>query len=203
MVFSSYNKEFDSLNFLTDKTNVRLASLLENIIPGLIYEIKVTEDTLRIKTSKDCLQKLMLFLCDHSLIKCKTLVDIAVYDKPGKLYRFNINYVLLSTELNTRIIVTVPSNEILWVPTVTTLFKTANWYEREAWDTFGIFFSEHPDLRRILNDYGFSGFPFRKDFPISGFVDIRFQETTKRFKYETVKNFKYRKFKFSNTWNFI
>jgi len=174
----------------------KLYKLFENFISKAQYNNNETQ----IKLVRESLIPFVLFCKLHSLSKFNCLVDIGVVDIPGKLYRFSVNYYLLSVFTNLRLRVTLYTNEIIWVHTLTGLFDNANWYEREAWDTFGVFFLDHPDLRRILMDYGFSGFPFRKDFPLSGFKDLRFQEINKRFKYISVKNVKFRKFKFQNPW---
>lgn len=137
---------------------------------------------------------IILFLSKHSALKANMLLDIAAVDLPGKLYRFNLNYILNSLTLNQRFVVSTFSNEVTWVQTLTPLFPSANWYEREVWDMFGIFFQYNYDLRRILNDYGFAGFPLRKDFPVSGFYELRFHENYKQFKYAEIKNIKFRQF---------
>lgn len=181
----------------------REAILIKKLLQNLNFDVFVSTDTIRIKTSKNKLISLILFLKNHSLMKYNCLIDIVVIDKPGSLYRFNVNYVLLSPQFNTRIIVTTFANELNGVPSISHIFNGANWVEREVWDTFGVFFSNHSDLRRILNDYGFLGFPFRKDFPLSGFLDIRYQEKIKRFKYSAVSGHKFRKFQFNNSWNVV
>jgi len=197
-LYKNNNKYFSTnlSNLNRDLSTKKLHKLFENFISKAQYNNNETY----IKVVRESLIPFIMFCKLHSLAKFNCLVDIAVVDIPGKLYRFSVNYYLLSVFTNLRLRVTLYTNEIIWVPTLTSLFDNANWYEREAWDTYGVFFLDHPDLRRILMDYGFSGFPFRKDFPLSGFKDLRFQEINKRFKYISIKNVKFRKFKFQNPW---
>jgi NADH/F420H2 dehydrogenase subunit C len=130
---------------------------------------------------------LLFTLNKHTLFQYKQLVDIACYDFPGKKYRFSVNYILYSFKYNTRLIVIVKTNEVIPLPSITSLFKSANWLEREVWDLYGVFFDAHPDLRRILTDYGFSGHPLRKDFPLTGFVEVYYNDSKKRLRYEPVE----------------
>ena len=115
------------------------------------------------------------------------LVDITAVDYPARAERFEVVYNLLSVSQNTRIRVKVTASEETLVPTAVDVFKSANWFEREVWDMYGILFSGHPDLRRILTDYGFEGHPQRKDFPLTGYVELRYDEEQKRVVYEPVK----------------
>jgi NADH-quinone oxidoreductase subunit C len=115
------------------------------------------------------------------------LVDITAVDYPARAERFEVVYNLLSVSQNTRIRVKITASEETLVPTAVDVFKSANWFEREVWDMYGILFSGHPDLRRILTDYGFEGHPQRKDFPLTGYVELRYDEEQKRVVYEPVK----------------
>lgn len=115
------------------------------------------------------------------------LVDICAVDWPEQPERFEIIYNLLSIPHNRRIRIKTTTSEMVPVPSVSHIFPTANWFEREAWDLFGIYFDNHPDLRRILTDYGFEGHPLRKDFPLTGYVELRYDDTQKRVVYEPVK----------------
>jgi len=189
-------------NFSTNTKDLRCLATtsLKYFFKNFTGKAKYMKTESYLKTTREALIPITTFLHLHSYSKFSTLIDIAVVDTPGKLYRFSVNYYLLSVFSNMRLRLTLYTNEVIWVPTLTKIFDNANWLEREAWDTYGVFFLEHPDLRRILMDYGFSGFPFRKDFPLSGFKDLRYQETIKRFKYVSVKNVKFRKFKFNNPW---
>jgi len=117
------------------------------------------------------------------------LIDITAVDllKNDNNNRFELNYFLLSLNLNFRLRLKVYIDEFMPVPSITSIYKGANWFERETWDMFGIFFSNHPDLRRILTDYGFDGFPFRKDFPQTGYFELRYDDEKKHVLYESIE----------------
>jgi len=198
LTFKNTNRLFSTE--VTTQNRVLAVKTLYKFFNNFVGKAKFNTNETYIKLVRESLIPFVIFCKLHSLAKFNSLIDIAVVDTPGKLYRFSVNYYLLSVYSNLRLRITLYTNEVIWIPTLTSLFDNANWYERESWDTFGVFFLNHPDLRRILMDYGFSGFPFRKDFPLSGFKDLRFQEINKRFKYVSVKNVKFRKFKFQNPW---
>ena len=129
------------------------------------------------------------------------LMDVCGVDYPERERRFEVVYNLLSVSHNQRIRVKVPVGETESVPSVTPLFPTANWFERETWDLYGVFFSDHPDLRRILTDYGFEGHPLRKDFPLTGHVEVRYDDEQKRVVYEPVKLVQeFRNFDYLSPW---
>ena len=128
--------------------------------------------------------KVLRFLRDSSLTKCDILTAISVVDYPERLNRFEVVYELLSIRFNYRFTLKTSVNENTSLDSVTFLYPCANWWEREAWDLFGVFFKNHPDLRRILSDYGFEGHPLRKDFPLSGYIDLRYDENVKRVVFE-------------------
>jgi len=129
------------------------------------------------------------------------LVDIAGADYPERVERFDVNYHLLSLRHNRRLRVKVTTDEVAPVPSVVALWPVAGWYEREVWDCYGVFFEGNPDLRRILTDYGFEGHPFRKDFPLSGHVELRYSEEHGRVVYEPVKlKQDFRNFDFLSPW---
>ena len=113
-----------------------------------------------------------MFLRDNHNCQFSQLIDITALDIPTKVYRFEVVYILLSLHFNSRIRIRTYTNELTALDSATIIYNSANWAEREIWDMFGIFFNDHPDLRRILTDYGFEGHPFRKDFPLSGFVEF-------------------------------
>jgi NADH-quinone oxidoreductase subunit C len=128
-------------------------------------------------------------------------VDIIAYDQPGKIYRFTVVYYLQSISQNNRLQVITQLDNLQHVETVTLLFKSANWSEREIWDMYGIFVVLHPDLRRILTDYGFSGFPLRKDFPLSGYVELMYSDQQKNPVYKKVElTQEFRAYNYSNPW---
>lgn len=147
------------------------------------------------------IHNIISFLKDDPLCKFSTLIDLCGVDYPGRERRFEVVYHLLSMSHNTRVRIKVRTNETEPVHSISSIFPNANWYERETFDMFGILFDEHPDLRRILTDYGFEGYPLRKDFPLSGFVEVRYDEERKSVVYEDVDlPQEYRSFDFTSPW---
>ena len=143
----------------------------------------------------------ILFLKTNDKCRFKQLIDITAVDYPEKEERFKMVYLLLSHENNLRIIINVNADEEKTVPSITKIFPSANWMEREVFDMYGISFKDHPDLRRILTDYGFEGYPLRKDFPLTGHTEVRYSEDKKKVVYEPVKlEQEYRKFDFESPW---
>ncbi len=146
----------------------------------------------------------LTFLRDDDKCKFEVLIDIAGVDYPEREKRFDVVYHLLSPRLNQRIRVKVETDDVTPVPSVTSVFPAADWYEREAFDMYGIRFSGHPDLRRLLTDYGFQGYPLRKDFPLTGYVEVRYDDEQKRVVYEPVKLTQdFRNFDFESPWEGI
>ena len=145
--------------------------------------------------------KVISFLRDDSICRYSSLIDIAGADFPGRDRRFDVVYHMLSMAHNTRIRIKATTDAETPMPSITSLFPNADWYEREAFDMYGISFEGHPDLRRILTDYGFEGHPLRKDFPLSGFVEVRYDEERKAVIYEPVDlPQEYRSFDFMSPW---
>ena len=145
--------------------------------------------------------KVLTALRDDPRFQFTQLIDITAADYPAREMRFDVVYHLLSMKKNLRIRLKVQVGEEATVPTACDVFPTANWFEREVWDMYGVFFSDHPDLRRILTDYGFEGHPLRKDFPLTGFVEVRYDEDQKRVVYEPVKlPQEFRRFDFLSPW---
>jgi NADH-quinone oxidoreductase subunit C len=143
----------------------------------------------------------LTFLRDDPACRFISFIDLCGADYPGRERRFDVVYHLLSPRHNTRIRVKVETDEVTAVPSAIPAFPAANWYEREAYDLYGILFSGHPDLRRILTDYGFDGHPLRKDFPLTGFVEVRYDDEQKRVVYERVKlQQEFRNFDFLSPW---
>ncbi len=174
---------------------------LKTILKTVIKEIRIKNNDLEIKTTSNNLCAVLYFLQKHTLCQYKQLIDIACSDVPGKRHRFSINYLLLSLRYNTRLTLVVKTNEVSPLPSVTVLYRSANWLEREVWDLYGVFFDLHPDLRRILTDYGFSGHPLRKDFPLTGFLEVYYNDSTKRLSYEPVELAQeYRTFTLQSPW---
>ena len=149
------------------------------------------------KDINDVLAKLHM----NSIINFDQLIDITAVDYPEKKFRFEVIYLLLSTDLNQRLMIKTKIGEGDYLPTSVNIFKSANWSEREIWDMFDIFFSDHPDLRRLLTDYGFEGHPLRKDFPLTGRVEVKYDPELRRVKYEPVDLVQeYRDFDFLRPW---
>jgi NADH-quinone oxidoreductase subunit C len=145
--------------------------------------------------------RVLTFLRDDPHCLFVSLMDLCGADYPGREKRFDVVYHLLSYRHNRRIRVKVEADEVTPVPSVIDVYPTANWFEREAYDLYGVLFSGHPDLRRILTDYGFEGHPLRKDFPLSGFVEVRYDEEQKRVVYEPIKlQQEFRSFDFLSPW---
>ncbi len=141
-----------------------------------VCEVWVVHKEIEIRCKPNKILFLLTMLKKHSLFQCKLLLDIVIYDRPGKKNRFSVLYILLSPFFNSRCSIRTQLNHLQCLNSVVEIFATANWIEREVWDMFGIFFNSHPDLRRILTDYGFIGHPLRKDFPLTGLVESCFSE---------------------------
>jgi len=155
---------------------------LNKIRPTFIYYI--SNKSIIIKTTPKYLTPLIIFLKHHTETGFLQLIDISVIDNIKAKLRFEVVYQLLSIKYNQRLILCVSIDDNNSLASITAQFPSANWYEREAWDIFGIFFVNHPDLRRILTDYGFKGHPLRKDFPLTGFIEVRYNDYSKRIAYE-------------------
>lgn len=157
-----------------------------------------------IRTSIDQVWNLIYFLKQHTYGLFKQLVDLSFIDYPERKYRFELFYHLLSFHYNNRLTITTSFPEGVYLDSITNIFPGANWYERESWDMFGGFFRNHPDLRRMLTDYGFKGHPLRKDFPLTGYIEVRYDDFLKRILYEEVSLAQeYRIFSLENNWTEI
>jgi len=166
-----------------------------------IVEHGVSDGELVLNVRRDSIVRVLTFLRDDAHCQFRVLMDVCGVDYPERAQRFEVVYNLLSMTLNNRIRVKVATDENTPVPSVTEVFSSANWWEREAWDLFGIYFSDHPDLRRIMTDYGFEGHPLRKDFPLTGYVEVRYDEDKKRVVYEPVSlPQEFRNFDFMSPW---
>ena len=156
---------------------------------------------LTLTVAREAIVEVLATLRDAEGCKFEILIDICGVDYPARPNRFDVVYHLLSPRLNQRIRVKLETNESDAVASVIPLFPAANWYEREAYDMYGILFSGHPDLRRLLTDYGFQGHPLRKDFPLTGHVEVRYDDEAKRVVYEPVKlTQEFRNFDFESPW---
>jgi NADH-quinone oxidoreductase subunit C len=154
-----------------------------------------------IDVSRDRIVEVLKKLRDDPKCQFEVLIDICGVDYPERELRFDVVYHLLSPRLNQRLRVKVATDETSPVPSVNEVFPAANWYEREAYDLYGIRFTGHPDLRRLLTDYGFQGYPLRKDFPLTGYVEVRYDDEKKRVVYEPVKlTQEFRDFDFESPW---
>ena len=147
------------------------------------------------------LHQLISFLKNNNKLKFNQLTEVTAIDFPSRELRFDIVYLFLSLSLNIRIMLKISINENEAVESITNLFKSANWYERECYDLFGIKFTNHPDLRRIMTDYNFEGHPLRKDFPLTGHTEVRYDDLEKKVLYEPVKlQQEFRNFDFASPW---
>lgn len=166
-----------------------------------ILKSDVMAGELSLTVRREALKQVLSFLRDDSNTGFRQLIDICGVDYPERDERFEVIYNLLSTSHNLRIRIKITVAEGTPVDSAAGIFSAAGWFEREVWDMYGVFFSGHPDLRRILTDYGFEGHPLRKDFPLTGFVELRYDEAQKRIVYEPVKLVQdFRNFDFTSPW---
>ena len=176
-----------------------LAAAIEG--SGLITAKVIRIGELTVETTIDKVIGLLTFLRDDPRCLFKQLVDICGADYPQRTKRFDVVYHLLSLRHNKRVRVKLMPDENTPVPSASSIFPSAPWFERETWDLYGVWFADHPDLRRILTDYGFDGHPLRKDFPLTGFVEMRYDDEQKRVVYEPVKlTQEFRRFDFLSPW---
>jgi NADH-quinone oxidoreductase subunit C len=181
-----------------------LINLEKRINSELTTKIKKSEirhDQLYINIDSKDLMDVTLFVKSNENTKFRQLIDITVVDYPENVQRFKVVYLFLSHEFNQRIILSYLINENEVIPSLTPLYPAANWMEREVFDMYGVKFKDHPDLRRILTDYGFEGHPLRKDFPLTGHTEVRYSEDQKKVIYEPVKlEQNYRNFDYESPW---
>lgn len=178
----------------------KFSQYLLKLLPIINYTLY--KDELCINITSTRVIPILFFLKNHTNSQFKVLSEICVIDYINKEKRFEIVYNLLSIRFNSRLKIKTTVDALQPVYSITALYRAANWCEREIWDMFGIFFLDHPDLRRILTDYGFEGHPLRKDFPLSGFLEVFYNELKKRVVYEPVNlSQQYRLFEFNNPWN--
>ena len=178
--------------------------LEKTVNSGLTTTIKRSEinfNQLFIDVDVEDIISTILFLKTNEKCRFRQLIDITAVDYPQNEKRFKVVYLLLSHEKNLRIIINTKIDEKIIVPSITKIFPSANWMEREVFDMYGISFKDHPDLRRILTDYGFNGYPLRKDFPLTGHTEVRYSEEKKKVISEPVKlDQEYRDFDFESPW---
>ncbi|XP_055625640.1 NADH dehydrogenase [ubiquinone] iron-sulfur protein 3, mitochondrial isoform X2 [Toxorhynchites rutilus septentrionalis] len=171
-------------------------------LPKYVQKVQLTSgNELEVLIAPEGVVPVLQFLKDHHQAQFANLVDIAGMDVPSRQYRFEVIYNILSLRYNARIRVKTYTDELTPIDSCNEVFKAANWYEREVWDMYGVFFANHPDLRRILTDYGFEGHPQRRDFPLTGYVELRYDDEKKRVVCEPLELAQeFRKFDLSAPW---
>jgi len=184
------------------QTLVEFGGYVGECMPKYVQKVQVTNfDELELLIHPDGVIPVMTFLRDHTNAQFLSLADIAGMDVPTRQYRFELIYNLLSLRYNARIRVRTYADELTPIDSICSVYRGADWYEREVWDMYGVFFANHPDLRRILTDYGFEGHPFRKDFPMQGFVELRYDDEVKRVVAEPIEMAQeFRKFEYNSPW---
>ena len=179
----------------------RLGATIKNALGASITDYKVAYGELTVTAKAADMVKVATFLRDDAACQFVSIIDATAVDWPSREQRFDVVYHLLSPRLNQRIRVKAATDEVTPVPSVIEVYSGADWYEREAFDLYGVLFSGHPDLRRILTDYGFEGHPLRKDFPLTGFVEVRYDDEQKRVVYQPVELAQeFRDFDFMSPW---
>ncbi|HSC19421.1 MAG TPA: NADH-quinone oxidoreductase subunit C [Rhizomicrobium sp.] len=178
-----------------------LGNHVAQALSGAVLEQNVHCGELTLMVSGDALSRVVEFLRDDSECEFKLLLDICGVDWPKREKRFDVVYHFLSLSKNQRVRLKIQTDEQTPVPSIAHIHPGANWFERETFDMYGVVFSEHPDLRRILTDYGFEGYPLRKDFPLTGFVELRYDDDQKRVVYQPVQLVQeFREFDFASPW---
>ena len=167
---------------------------------GLITGFEVAHGELNLTAAAARIVEVLTFLRDTPAFRFQQLIDLCGVDYPDRPQRFDVVYHLLSLAKNHRVRVKVATDEHTAVPSIDSVFPAGAWFEREAFDMYGIYFDNHPDLRRLLTDYGFQGYPLRKDFPMTGYVEVRYDDEQKRVVYEPVKITEFRAFDFLSPW---
>ena len=179
----------------------KFVTFLEETLMNHVQKITQFRDEIVIEVNVSDLKKTILFLKDHENCLFKLLVDLFAVDYPTKENRFELIYCLLSTKYNSRIKIKTFVDEFTPVESIVDIYQSANWLEREVWDMNGIYIEQHPDLRRILTDYGFEGYPLRKDFPLSGYTEVRYDDSQKRVISEPIElTQEFRVFNFNSPW---
>jgi NADH-quinone oxidoreductase subunit C len=184
-----------------DEALTKLSEYVSSKLKGTLQASETRFGELTVTIVRDDIVSALTTLRDDPQCRFEVLIDICGVDYPARPDRFEVVYHLLSPRKKQRVRVKVTTDEKRPVPSVVDIFPAANWYEREAYDMYGIMFSGHPDLRRILTDYGFEGYPMRKDFPLTGYVEVRYDDEQKRVVYEPVRlNQEFRSFDFESPW---
>jgi NADH/F420H2 dehydrogenase subunit C len=181
-------------------TALKSGKYLKSILP--LDSVQVLDNEIICVVQSKHAMFVLAFLKDHINCQYKMLTAITGTDYPERFARFEVSYELLSIKYNTRLRIKTFANEKVSLQSACIVYSSANWWEREIWDMFGLYFTNHPDLRRILTDYGFEGSPLRKDFPLSGYVEVRYDDTVKRVVCEPLELAQeYRSFKFESPWS--
>ncbi|MEW5422603.1 NADH-quinone oxidoreductase subunit C [Amorphus sp. 3PC139-8] len=184
-----------------DETLSELGDYIAQKLGDQLVGWRIEHDELTVDVVASQIQSVARFVRDDARCQFVCLIDICGVDWPSRERRFDVVYHFLSPKQNLRIRLKLETDEVTPVPSLTEVFPAADWFERETYDLYGILFSEHPDLRRILTDYGFEGHPLRKDFPLTGFVEVRYDDSLKRVVYEPVKlTQEFRDFDFLSPW---
>ncbi len=187
------------MDILTTLDN--LGASITAALPGAVTGHEISFGELNVTAKAADIVKVAKYLRDDPSCQFICIIDITAVDYPGRDERFDVVYHLLSPRLNQRIRVKVTTDEATPVPSIIDLFRGADWFERETYDLYGVLFTGHPDMRRILTDYGFEGHPLRKDFPMTGFVEVRYDDEQKRVVYDKVRlNQEFRSFDFLSPW---
>jgi NADH-quinone oxidoreductase subunit C len=178
-----------------------LGATIAGALPGAVSSHHVALGELTVSASADDIVKVVTFLRDDPRCEFVSIIDITAVDRPARERRFDVVYHFLSPTKNARIRVKVETDEDKPVPSIVGVFPGASWFEREVYDLYGVLFTGHPDLRRLLTDYGFDGHPLRKDFPLTGFVEVRWDDEQKRVVYDPVRLAQeFRNFDFLSPW---
>jgi NADH-quinone oxidoreductase subunit C len=186
---------------MSDDDLKQLGEYVAAALPDAVGASQIRHGELAVVVARERLPRVLEFLRDDARCRFTMLCDICGVDHPDRAQRFDVVYNLLSVTLNQRIRLVIATDEVSPVPSAVPLYSSAGWWEREAWDLFGIFFEGNPDLRRILTDYGFEGHPLRKDFPLTGYVEVRYDDEQKRVVYEPVRlKQEFRSFDFLSPW---
>jgi len=184
-----------------DETLHKLGEIIAGALPGSVLGHRVEHSELTVAARAPDIVKVVTFLRDDERGQFWSLIDVTAVDWPGREKRFDVVYHLLSPKQNLRVRVKVETDETTPVPSIISVFPGADWFERETYDLYGVLFTGHPDMRRLLTDYGFEGHPLRKDFPLTGFVEVRYDDGQKRVIYEPVRlTQEFRNFDFLSPW---
>ena len=184
-----------------DETLDKFGEMIAGALPGSVTGHRVAHGELTVSAIASDIVKVATFLRDDERCQFWSITDVTAVDWPGRERRFDVVYHFLSPKLNQRIRVQLEADEQTAVPSIVEVYPGANWFERETYDLYGIMFAGHPDMRRLLTDYGFEGHPLRKDFPLTGFVEVRYDDEQKRVIYEPVRlTQEFRTFDFLSPW---